>query len=92
MMNKPLIAALLAMAALTPAQAADPDFCREHARAAVNEVRAGLSDSACGRGLQGRRWSSDFAVHYEWCLGVSAAMARNEADARARYLKRCAGR
>lgn len=96
MTNKLSIAAFLAAlpATMPPAAvyAADPGFCREYARAALHQVQDGLSDSTCGRRLQGRRWSSDFAVHYEWCLGVSAVTARNEADARTRYLKNCSGR
>ena len=83
---------LLAMMLPLAARAADPGFCRQYARAALIEVRGGLSDPACGGALRGTRWSSDFAVHYEWCLGVSNSAAGDERDARARYLKSCAGR
>jgi hypothetical protein len=82
----------LAMAQLATAHAADPDFCRQYARSALNQVRAGLSDSACGGALQGSRWSSDFAVHYEWCLGVSLHAVGDEREFRTRYLKACARR
>jgi hypothetical protein len=44
----------------------------------------------CGGALQGSRWSSDFAVHYEWCLGVSLRAAGDERDFRAHHLKSCA--
>jgi hypothetical protein len=87
-----LLSALLATALPTAGHAADPAFCRQYARAALDQVRGGLSSPACGGALQGTRWSSEFAVHYEWCLGVSDAAAGDERDARARHLKGCAGR
>jgi hypothetical protein len=39
--------------------------------AALNQVRGGLANPRCAGGLQGTRWSSDFAIHYERCLGAS---------------------
>jgi hypothetical protein len=86
------LSALLTLILVTETQAADPVFCRQYAKAAVNQVRGGLSDPACGGRLQGARWSSDFAVHYEWCLGASDAAAGDETDARTRYLRGCSGR
>jgi hypothetical protein len=77
---------------LTAAQAADPAFCKPYAQAALNQVRGGLSNPACAPRLQGARWSSDFAVHYEWCLTASFAAAGGERDARTRFLRECAGR
>jgi hypothetical protein len=71
------------------AQAADPAFCKQYAQAALNQVRAGLSSPRCGGGLQGARWSSEFAVHYEWCLGASFGDAGTERDARTNYLRSC---
>jgi hypothetical protein len=82
----------LAMAQLAAAHAADPGFCRQYARSALDQVRAGLSDPACGGALQGSHWSSDFAVHYEWCLGVSLRAAGDERDFRTHHLKSCAAR
>jgi hypothetical protein len=76
----------------TAGHAADPGFCREYTRAALNQVRGGLADPRCAGRLQGAKWSTDFAVHYEWCLGVSAAAAGEERDARTQYLKACNGR
>jgi hypothetical protein len=90
--SKVFLAALLALILFTEAQAADPAFCRQYAKAAVNQVRGGLSDPACGGRLQGTRWSSDFAAHYEWCLGTSVAATEGERDARTRYLRGCSGR
>jgi hypothetical protein len=74
---------------LTAAHAADPAFCKQYAKAALTQVRGGLSNPACAAGLQGARWSTDFAVHYEWCLGVSFAAAGTERDMRTQYLRGC---
>lgn len=95
MSNKLLSAVILSLvlvSGITIARAADPGFCREYARAALNQVRTGLADPSCGRGLQGVRWSSDFAVHYEWCLDASVGAAGTERAARARQLRACSGR
>ena len=77
---------------LTAAQAADPAFCKQYAQAALNQVRGGLANPACAASLQGARWSTDFAVHYEWCVGASFAAAGAERDARTRQLRACTGR
>ncbi len=79
----------LLVAAVTEARAADPAFCRPYSQAALNQVRGGLSNPRCAAGLRGARWSSDFAVHYQWCLGVSYADAGSERDARTNYLRGC---
>jgi hypothetical protein len=83
---------LFAVSGLTAARAADPGFCKPYAQAALKQVRGGLSDSTCAPRLQGARWSTDFAVHFEWCLGASPAAADDERDARTRFLRGCAGR
>jgi hypothetical protein len=74
---------------IAAAQAADPAFCKQYSQAALNQVRAGLSNARCAGGLQGSRWSSEFAVHYEWCLGASFGAAGTERDARTSYLRAC---
>jgi hypothetical protein len=89
----PLVVAFGLMAIVisgpTGARAADPAFCKQYSRAALTQVRGGLADPRCAAGLQGARWSSDFAVHYEWCLGASFGAAGIERDARTQYLKGC---
>jgi hypothetical protein len=94
--RRPLMAAFLsilfAVLGLTSARAADPAFCKPYAQGALKQVRGGLSDATCAPRLQGARWSTDFAVHFEWCLGASPAAADDERDARTRFLRRCAGR
>jgi hypothetical protein len=82
----------LALGLTTTAHAADPGFCKPYAQAALTQVRAALATPRCGAGLQGARWSTEFAVHYEWCLGASLDAAAAEKDARTRYLKACTTR
>jgi hypothetical protein len=86
-----LISAFL-LSGLTDARASDPGLCRQYAKVALGQVRAALADPRCGAGVQGVRWSTDFSVHYEWCLGASLEAARAESDARARYLRACTSR
>jgi len=84
-----LALSVASLAAMTEARAADPAFCRQYSQAAINQVRGGLANPRCAAGLQGSRWSSDFSVHYQWCLGVSYADAGGVRDARTRYLRSC---
>jgi hypothetical protein len=97
MANRLLLTAAFVLSAfltsrLTPAYAADTGFCKQYSQAALNQVRGGLANPRCAAGLQGARWSSDFAVHYEWCLGASFGAAGTERDARTQYLRGCTGR
>jgi hypothetical protein len=89
----PLTAALVFSAVLisglTAARAADPGFCKQYSQAALNQVRGGLANPRCAGGMQGARWSTDFAVHYQWCLGASFGAAGVERDARTQYLRGC---
>jgi hypothetical protein len=39
--------------------------------------------------MQGARWSSDFRVHYDWCLGASFEAANAERNARTDFLRGC---
>jgi hypothetical protein len=87
-----LLSSLTFFLGLTGAHAADPGFCRQYAKAALTQVRGGLSSPACAGALQGARWSTDFAVHYEWCLGASLGAAGTERDARTQHLRGCASR
>jgi hypothetical protein len=87
-----LVLAMSFVAAPIPARAADPAFCKPYARAALVQVREALASPHCGAGLQGVRWSTEFSVHYEWCLGASLDAAAVERDARQRLLKTCTDR
>jgi hypothetical protein len=85
-----LVAALSGFVPLT-AQAADSAFCQGYATAAINQVRGALNNPRCAPGVQGARWSSDYNVHYNWCLGASFGAAGGERDARTAYLRGCRG-
>ncbi len=82
----------LLVAAPAPVRAADPAFCKPYARAALVQVREGLASPRCGSGLQGTRWSTEFSVHYEWCLEASGEVISAERDTRAKVLKGCSDR
>jgi hypothetical protein len=86
-----LIGAALALSMAVPAQAAAPGFCRDYANAALNQVRAALSLPGCRGGMGGSRWSANFPVHYNWCLGANPAAAEEEREARTGHLRRCRG-
>jgi hypothetical protein len=86
-----LLTLALTIAAPLAAQAADPAFCRGYAEAAVNQVRGGLANPACARGMHGDRWSSDFRVHFEWCRGQPIPAAEAERHMRTEYLRGCRG-
>jgi hypothetical protein len=87
-----LIGAGLALAlAASSAQAATPGFCRDYAHAALNQVHAALSLPACRGGMGGSRWSADFPVHFNWCLGAAPGAAAEERAARGVHLRRCRG-
>jgi hypothetical protein len=97
MAGKLPIAAFFALLSLVVARAdavraADPAFCKPYARAALVQVREGLASPRCGAGLQGTRWSTEFSVHYEWCLEASSDAIAAERDARAKILKGCSDR
>jgi hypothetical protein len=72
-------------------RAASREFCEDYARAAIVQVRGGMSNRNCAGGLQGARWAPDYHVHFDWCLGVSPAAAGAERNARTGYLRACTG-
>jgi hypothetical protein len=85
-------AAIVALAVLAPmaAQAAPEPFCRDYATAAVRQVEAARSVPACNRGT-GARWTSDFKVHFDWCLGAALDVVEAERGARTNWLRSCRG-
>ena len=74
------------------ADAADPGFCGDYARAAVNQARIGYSVPYCAPGMRGARWSENFRTHYDWCLGAPYGAAQSEREIRREYLISCRGR
>lgn len=71
------------------AQAAPERFCRDYTRAALNQVQKALSIPRCRRGMDGPRWSADFKVHFDWCIGATPSAAEAERIARTEHLRRC---
>jgi hypothetical protein len=84
----------LALALGTAAAAAGPDFCRDYAHAAMDQVHRAMDHRRCAfhfdNGAEGGRWGSDWHAHYNWCLGVSRDQADSERDARRHALHECA--
>ena len=76
---------------LSAARAADPGFCRDYAAAAVRQVQLERSVPACDRGT-GPRWTSDYRVHFDWCLGASPDAVEAERAARTNWIRSCRGR
>jgi hypothetical protein len=86
-----LASALLAAAIpLATAQAAPPGLCRDYATAAVRQVELARSIPPCNRGA-GPRWTSDYRVHFDWCLGAAPGAAEAERAARTNWLRSCRG-
>jgi len=76
------------------ARAADEQFCKDYARAAVNQFRTAEKHERCEHHLrdEGSRWSNNYRAHYDWCRGVRREAAREERNARKHALERCARR
>ena len=78
-----------ALLSVQTARAAGPDFCRDYAQAAVNQVRGGLANPRCVGGMRGPEWSPEYHVHYDWCLGATREAADQQRDLRTGYLRGC---
>jgi len=76
------------------ANAADENFCKDYARAAVNQVRSAEKHERCEHHLrnEGERWTRNYRAHYDWCRGVRREAAWEERNARKYALERCARR
>jgi hypothetical protein len=85
-----IIAALVASAGV--ARAADPDFCRDYARSAIDQYHRAV-DLHCDWLLRDQAvWSPDYPHHYNWCRGVSREQADQGRDQRRDALDRCRDR
>jgi hypothetical protein len=81
---------MLALLLLPPsARAADPGFCRQYAQAALNQARGGRSLPGCRGAMNGDRWSTDFRVHFAWCIANSPEAAETERGVRTGFLESC---
>lgn len=63
--------------------------CQQYANTAVNQHKLNISK---GCGYEGRPWSSNYAGHYQWCLGASENDSHQETQARKILLDNCAVR
>jgi plastocyanin len=61
-------------------------WCGAYASQAVEQNEENLRK---GCGFKGRRWQSDYANHYNWCLSVAKKTADAETRQRDRDLARC---
>src|SRR5260370_33134944 len=61
----------IARCQLTTSRAASREFCEEYARAAILQVRGGLSNRGCIGGMGGARWSAEYLGHFDWWLCAS---------------------
>ena len=76
---------------ISAAQAAPEGFCRDYARAAVRQVELARSVPACDRG-NGARWTTDYRVHFDWCMGAPIPAVEAERRARTNWIRSCRGR
>lgn len=86
------LAALALSFAAPAAYAADDAFCKEYARAAVNQFRTAAKHRRCDGRLEGSRWSTNFKSHYEWCREVKRDEARSERNERKKTIEECTRR
>ena len=87
------MAGLAAAALSTPAaRAADPEFCRDYARAAVEQSERAMNTRGCGHLLHDGRFSTDFRTHFQWCLEAHRHEADEQRSIRHEELERCAFR
>jgi hypothetical protein len=76
---------------ISTAQAAPEPFCRDYARAAVRQVELARSVPACDRGT-GARWTTDYRIHFDWCMGAPVPAVEAERQARTNWIRSCRGR
>jgi hypothetical protein len=76
---------------LTGAQAAPEGFCRDYAQAAVRQVEVSREIPACNRGT-GPRWTTDYRIHFDWCMGAPMEAVVREREARTNWIRSCRGR
>ncbi len=86
-----LFATGLLVGDVAAAAAASREFCESYAHAAIIQVRdARMHARTCEPGLEHARWTGDWRVHYDWCLGVPPREAEHEREIRTNHLRACA--
>nr|WP_294552305.1 hypothetical protein [uncultured Rhodopila sp.] len=84
-----IAAAALAAIASPGVRAADPEFRRDYARSAVEQVHRAEHIRTCGYLLGSGRFSPDWQAHYNWCPGAHHHEADEEGARRHEALERC---
>jgi hypothetical protein len=88
-----MIAILANAGAISSVQAANDAFCKDYARAAVNQYRSAANHDRCAAYLRDAgRWQADWRAHYDWCRGVDRDNAWAERNARKHALEQCTRR
>ena len=85
-----IVASLILSASLPiKAQAADPRFCDDYARATLRQID--VAEHECGNLAtpDNPRWSGGYRHHYDWCRGVDREKARSESIGRLDILSAC---
>ena len=89
-MTAGLLAAVFGSA--STASAANAEFCRDYARSAVRQAQAVMNSGRCEwifRNGSQARWSTDWRVHFNWCLSTGYDNANREREARHEAVQRC---
>ena len=88
---KAALCAALLSAAGPAAWAADDAFCKDYARAAVNQRHSMDRHRHCEYLIreQPNRWTGDYRAHYDWCRTVKRDKAWEERDTRKHEIERC---
>ena len=86
----PIVVAGL-LAATSSSLAAEREFCRDYATAALRQVRVArdIDDCLDRDARESTRWSRDYRVHFDWCRGVSRDAADAERDVRTDRVREC---
>jgi hypothetical protein len=71
------------------ARAADPEFCQDYARSAVEQANHAMHRRSCQYLVDGGRFSLDYRNHYNWCLNAHRHEADEERFRRHEALERC---
>jgi hypothetical protein len=91
--SKAVLGCVVGACALTisTARAAPEPFCRDYAAAAIRQVELARSTPACNRGI-GERWTVEYRIHFDWCLGAPIPAVEAERRARTNWIRSCRGR
>jgi hypothetical protein len=80
---------VVAAMAAPAARAADPEFCQDYARSAVEQAHRAEHHRSCQYLLERPQFSLDFRRHYDWCLNAHHHEADEERGRRHEALEHC---